>query len=191
MNWIDRFFALFRDIEPALNVVLNASSCREGWIQGEFYRRFLTVENEFEVNCSGWTSAKIKHDLYSKLPTEMVAELKVYGQWEYARKNLFGAYRIADFVPTESGQRIDVTLRVARDRVAAVAATGSKEWKNSFFQDFIRLQDVPPEVERYLILVLLKAEQADEFGQAIGSVRVSANEWDLDLERFLVRVWRV
>jgi hypothetical protein len=32
MNWVELFFDLFRQVEPALNIVLNADSCREWWL---------------------------------------------------------------------------------------------------------------------------------------------------------------
>lgn len=92
MNWVDRFFTFFREIEPALAVILDASSCREGWLQGECYRHFRTDENGFEVN-HRHRAAGVPFDLYCRAPSAMVAELKVYGQWGYYNKNLHGRNR--------------------------------------------------------------------------------------------------
>jgi len=49
MSWVDRFFEFFRLIEPSPAAVLNAYSCREDWLQGEFYRHFFTAENGFRL----------------------------------------------------------------------------------------------------------------------------------------------
>ena len=37
-TWPQFFTEFFDHSEAALSVVLNASGCREGWIQGEFFR---------------------------------------------------------------------------------------------------------------------------------------------------------
>ncbi|MBW3599345.1 MAG: hypothetical protein KY475_19010 [Planctomycetes bacterium] len=51
-----------------------------------------------------------------------------------------------------------------------------------------RLHTVPSDVERYLILVLQEAGEADDFGRAITAVQVATTEYDLELEMFHVRV---
>jgi hypothetical protein len=94
MSWPDRFLALFCEIASPLAVVLNAEGCREGWLQGEFYRHFRTPENGFRVNCS-YCDSRTKHDLYCERPTEMAAELKVYGLSGYYTKNLCGQSNIS------------------------------------------------------------------------------------------------
>src|SRR5262245_50670304 len=109
MTWVDRFFAFFREIEPALVVVLDASSCREGWLQGEFYRHFRTDESGFQVNWR-YPNGRVPFDLYAPAPAAMVAEVKVYGQWGYFNKNLFGRNDISRFLPATPGARVPITV---------------------------------------------------------------------------------
>ena len=93
------FLALFAEIARRMAVVLKADGCREGWLQGEFYRHFRPQYNGFRVNCS-YRGGRVKHDLYCPLPNEMVAELKVYGMRGYFNKNLCGQSNIKRFLPT-------------------------------------------------------------------------------------------
>src|SRR5947208_155416 len=89
MSWPDRLITFFREIASPLGVILNASGCREGWIQGEMFRHFSPGNNGFSVNCS-YANSRMKHDLHCKKPTEVVAELKVYGYRGYYHKNICG-----------------------------------------------------------------------------------------------------
>jgi hypothetical protein len=157
MAWPDLFLDFFRSISPHLTVVLNASGCREGWIQGELYRHFWTPQNRLLVNCS-YSSNRVKHDIYCEQPTEMVAELKVYGYAEYYNKNLYGKSNIKRFLPAVVGGRVALShSEIHRLQPAA----------GSYLSDVLRLQTVPSTVERYMILVIQKAGEADEFGRAI------------------------
>jgi hypothetical protein len=52
MSWLEEFFRFFRKAQRPLSMILDAEGCREGWLQGEFYRHFWTQENGFRVNCS-------------------------------------------------------------------------------------------------------------------------------------------
>jgi hypothetical protein len=63
MSWPNHIFALFAEIARPLAVVLNADSCREGWLQGEFYRHFRPQYDGFRVNYS-YRSGRVKHDVY-------------------------------------------------------------------------------------------------------------------------------
>lgn len=112
MSWPERFLALFCEIASPLAVILNAEGCREGWLQGEFYRYFSTPENGFRVNCS-------------------------------------------------------------------------------YLGDVLRLQRLPAALERYMILVLQKADEADPFGRVISTVQVSSREFEWESTDFLVRVSRL
>ena len=182
MSWVDRFFAFFREIEPTLAVVLNASSCREGWLQGEFYRHFRTDDNGFEVN-RRFGDGKLPFDLCCLTTPVMIAELKVYGESGYYSKNLFGRSNIRRFLPARAGERVPIT---ATD--IGTLLGGAKG--NSYLHDVCRLQTVSTDIERYLILVLQKAEEADNFGRAIAAVQVGTTEFDLELDAFRVRVSR-
>ncbi len=184
MNWVERFFQFFRLIEQPLGVVLNANSCREGWLQGEFYRHFLTAENGFLVNCR-YSDEGPEHDLYGALPTEMVAEIKVYGQRGYYKKNLYGAHDIRRFLPATPGGRLPISIAQIEE---LLTGTKNAEKTNSYLRDVRRLHAIPASVERYLILVIQKADESDDFGRAIAAVRVAPVEHDLELTAFHVRV---
>lgn len=184
MNWVDRFFEFFRQIEQNLGILLNANSCREVWLQGEFYRHFLTADNGFLVNCR-YNDDGPEHDLYCGLPTEMVAEVKVYGQRGYFNKNLYGAHNLHRFVTATPGGRVPVTF----DEIEQILnGTKNADKNNSYFRDVRRLLAIPSPVERYLILVLQKADESDDFGRAISAVQVAPQEHDLELDAFHVRI---
>jgi hypothetical protein len=181
MSWPDRFLALFGEIAPSLAVVLNAEACREGWLQGEFYRHFRNSEDSFRVNCS-YCDSRTKHDLYCEQPTEMVAELKVYGLSGYYTKNLCGQSNISQFLPTTSGER-KVLTQEEIERIEP--ATGS------YLADVLRLQRLPASLEKYMVLVLQKADEPDKFGRAISAIQVSPQESGRECRDFLVRVSRL
>ncbi len=185
MERVDRFFSFFRQIEGPLGIVLNANGCREGWLQGELYRYFRTPENRFAVN-RRYEKSGPEHDVYCALPNEMVAEVKVYGLRGYYNKNLYGSSNLSRFIPPESGQRVPVSTAEINELLARPLAK-----TNSYLRDVLRLQAVPPRVERYLILVLQKAGSADDFGRAISAVQVAPQEFNLDCERFHVRISRL
>jgi hypothetical protein len=181
MPWANRFLALFSEIASPLSVVLNADGCREGWLQGEFYRYFRTPGNGFRVNCS-YCDNRVKHDLYSVRPTEMAAELKVYGLMGYYTKNLYGRSYISRFVPQVPGNR----LLLSQEEIGDLQPAPS-----SYLADVLRLQQLPASVERYMILVLKKDDEPDDFGRAISAVQVSKRESEWECNDFLVRVSRL
>jgi hypothetical protein len=176
MSWSDRFSVLFAEIARPLAVVLNADGCREGWLQGEFYRHFRPQYDGFRVNYS-YGSGRVKHDLYCPVPNEMVAELKVYGMRGYLNKNLCGQSNIKRFLPATAGTRVNLS----REEIDRLGASG-------YLADVCRLQRLPDSLERYMILVLQKADDPDDFGQAIAAVQVSWNERQWESHDFLVRI---
>jgi hypothetical protein len=181
MSWHERFLALFREIASPLAVILNAEGCREGWLQGELYRHFHTSENGFRVNCS-YCGSRAKHDLYCERPTEIVAELKVYGLSGYYPKNVCGQSNISRFLPATSGTR----LFLSKEEIELL-----KPAAGSFLGDVLRLQRLPAALERYMILVLQKADEADAFGRVISALQVSSQEFEWGCEDYLVRVSRL
>jgi hypothetical protein len=181
MSWSDRFLGLFAKIASPLAVVLDAEGCREGWLQGEFYRHFHTPQNDFRVNCS-CGDKRAKHDLYCEHPAKMAAELKVYGLSGYYRKNLYGGSNLGQFLPATNGERVFLH----QEEIERLQPTAS-----SYLADVLRLQRLPASWERYMILVLQKAEKPDEFGRAILAVQVSPQELEWQCEHFLVRVSQV
>jgi hypothetical protein len=181
MTWSIRFLAFFDEIASQLAVVLNAEGCREGWLQGEFYRHFRTPENGFRVNCS-YGGSRTKHDLFCERPIQMAAELKVYGLSGYYTKNLCGQSNISQFLPgTDEARRFLSLDEIERLEPAA----------GSYLADVLRLRRLPESLERYMILVLQKANEPDGFGRAISAIQVSSQESEWQCADFLVRVSQV
>ncbi|WP_137105596.1 hypothetical protein [Azospirillum argentinense] len=91
--WFDYFHAQFDALAADLGVVLDASGCREGWLQGELFRR--SPDQDFAVNTYPYTDIGGKADLEGLRPcvtggeAAMVAELKVVGG-RFAKKCLDG-----------------------------------------------------------------------------------------------------
>ena len=179
MSWPDRLFALFAEIARPTAVVLNADGCREGWLQGEIYRYFHPKYNGFRVNYSQG-SGRVKHDVYCPLPTEMIAELKVYGMRGYFNKNLCGRSNIKRFLPAVAGARVNLSQEEIDDLGAA-----------GYLADVCRLRQLPDSLERYMILVLQKADEPDDFGKVISALQVSPEEWEWHCDAFLVRISRI
>src|SRR5436190_807322 len=137
MTWPDRIIEFFKKIEEPFSEVLCAHGCREGWLQGELFRYFRTAENGFVVNCA-CSGNRVRHDVHCKLPTEMLAELKVYP------KNFHGPTRTYLGPLTGKG-------RLSREEIENV---GPKN--NSFLADVLRLMQSSKHLERYMILVIEK-----------------------------------
>ena len=179
MKWIDLFEQVFDSISEPLSVVLNAARCREGWLQGEFYRHLIERDKDFRVN-----EYKIplggKADLCGKKPSRMVAEIKVYGVWNYYQKNIDGHSNIDMYLPMNKGQRIDV-----------IEEHINRAKSGSLLNDLIRLRKIREDLERYMILVIHKNEQVDKFGEAIQAIRLTQKEFTFEYPDFLVRIWEV
>ena len=82
-SWLRFFDTFFRDTRESLAVVLKASGCREGWLQGELFRagraRDLRV-NEFDLG------DRRRADLYCPISPRMIAEIKIIGADYYAKQ---------------------------------------------------------------------------------------------------------
>src|SRR5207244_3605854 len=104
------------------------------------------TEPSFHVNCS-LTNKQTKFDIQYGKPTEMVAELKVYGYCRYQTKNLHGGSGVARFIPTTDRTRI----RLGLPEIRAIPPRSG-----SYLNDVLRLHSLPSNIERYLILVLQK-----------------------------------
>ena len=74
-DWLEFFEHTITTIQEQLSVVLDASGCREGWLQGEFFR--AGVSRQLQVNRHSLGDGT-KADLSCSEPA-MVAELKVVG----------------------------------------------------------------------------------------------------------------
>ena len=179
-EWTRLFKEVFDSLSEPFSVVLNAAGCREGWLQGEFFRRLHVRDHAFVVS-EHKIGPRAKADLYGEKPSRMVAEIKVYGLNGYQKKNMDGlASHIAWYVPEQEGQRVDIT----REQI-----NGARS--GSLLYDLFRLQHVKGEIEKYLILVIQKAKEVDTFGEAIQAVRGTPREATFDYADFFVRIWQV
>ncbi len=179
MKWIDLIEQVFDSIREPLSIVLNATGCREGWLQGEFYRHLIERDKDFRVN-----EYKIppggKADLNGKKPSPMVGEIKIYGVYGYQKKNIDGHSNIDMYLPIDKGHRIDVT----EEHI-------NRAKSGSLLNDLIRLRKIQEDLERYMIVVIHKNEQVDKFGEAIQAIRLTQNEFTFEYPDFLVRIWKV
>jgi hypothetical protein len=186
MNWIDHFKLAFDAIQGPLSSVFDAESCREGWLQGELYRRLVAHDKQFRVNHyvlpAPDGSKRPKADLYGENPARMVAEMKILGTFGYYQKNIDGNSNINAYLPSDSSSRVDVT----QDHLDRVNSGVS-----SVLRDYQRLKSITDDVEKYLILVIRTDEKPDRFGKAILAIRCSMAETTFEYPKFTVRVWRL
>ena len=75
-TWTSFLIEFFDNIQDALSEVLNASGCREGWLQGEFFR--YGAERDLRVNEYSLGGQK-RADLYCPKEPRMIAEIKIIG----------------------------------------------------------------------------------------------------------------
>lgn len=214
--WNDAFEAAFRHKHMLENLptVLNATGCREGWLQGELYRLFRQspsidvpekVAGEFLVNSYAYSFDKrMKADFCWKQSNgnyAMVGELKVLGIRTYQPKNLYGG-GLEGFV-THRGDRIQVTVEVpgASDSRPKLKISGyhddiAIQKGNSLMMDAWRLtQIVDSSISKFLILVCKTSygeSQADQVGEAIKSLKLKdAFEQTFEFPTYFVRMWRL
>lgn len=86
-SWIDYFFSFFKLNEQKITAILDASSCRELWIQGEL---FLYSDELVQPNSGDFHGQRV--DLHGKIANlpEMIAELKIVGYQGYSCSDIFG-----------------------------------------------------------------------------------------------------
>jgi hypothetical protein len=111
----------------------------------------------------------------------MLAEIKIYGQNGYESKNLYGYRKIHKFVPDTSQERRYLLPKEINEL---------SPYPGSYLADVLRLQIAPMNLERYMILVLQKNDQIDDFGRAILAVQIcpTEKEYKFECEQFLVRI---
>lgn len=86
-SWTDYLFGFFKFNEERITAILDASSCRELWIQGEL---FLYSNGSVKPNSGDFYGRRV--DLHGKregLP-EMIAEVKIVGYQGYSCSDIFG-----------------------------------------------------------------------------------------------------
>lgn len=181
MHWVNKFKKVFDSLEKEFAEVLKAYRCREGWLQGEFFRRLKNKSNDFSVNDYP-IAKKQTADFHAVYPKEMVAELKILGACDYYKKNIDGNCDLKNFTPKRKKGRIFVTNRHLKN-------VNSKE--GSILKDFLRLKSIKEKIEKYQILVIHKNGSADELGRAALAIKLPGTETTLNYKDFIVRIWKV
>jgi hypothetical protein len=177
-------------------VVLNASGCREGWLQGEAFRFFRSKKAAIYTNylpLHGDTDTGKKtadfafyesDDDTAKL--ELVAELKVYGELNFQTK-----------IVTGGGLR-EVKRRIAEAGVATFddnLADRNLQVGWGLLSDYYRLVDFnagSDKPARMLILCVQKADVPDTLGKILSKIEFeAAGTTLLDTPQVWVKAWFV
>jgi hypothetical protein len=186
--WIKDLITFFSSIKTRLAVVLDASGCRENWVQAEWYQ-WLRQRQEKEnvlVNglCLGQNDLENdKVDLAilgrDKKPI-LIAEIKVFGEWNYKPSNLDGR-GIRDYQKNFSP-------------TGPIVVSPSRFWRGrstgGILRDYFRLRDYQPRsrsLTRLLVLVLQRNASPDGFGKLISRIEFEEDAQIL-LDRPEVRV---
>ena len=177
-EWTDLFEEVFDSVRESLPVVLNAAGCREGWLQGEFYRRLIGRNTCFPVNTFP-IGPRAKADLCGVKPPRMVAEIKICSLYEFQERNTDG-HSVGPYVPEHEGQRVDITPEQV-----------NRAPSGSLLCDLLRSQHLEEDIEKYVILVIDKNGHPDKSGEAIQALRLTHKETTLDYDGFFVRIWQV
>ncbi|WP_137104298.1 hypothetical protein [Azospirillum argentinense] len=187
--WFDYFHAQFDALAADLGVVLDASGCREGWLQGELFRR--SPDQDFAVNTYPYTDIGGKADLEGLRPcvtggeAAMVAELKVVGG-RFAKKCLDGrnwtnAALLDTYRPGPDGRIMPLLEQVDQ-------ASG-----NSILADIQRLRTVTNRQYRYMILVRPYHGADTALGRILERLKLAEREetWRFPNHGFDVRMWAI
>ena|GEM_PF-2148225 len=78
IDWPSLFLSVFESVSNTLSIVLQAAGCREGWLQGEFFRYGHSLNIPIDVNDFDLGNRQ-KADLSSDHHPKMVAEIKIVG----------------------------------------------------------------------------------------------------------------
>lgn len=184
--WVSVFCGIFDKIHKELGVVLRAGGCREGWLQGEFYRRSL---ESIITNSSYSCDKRLKVDLRCDSPeafsinSKMIAEIKVCGGAYFPKcfDGVNGTKTIpSSYKPSKSG-------RIYPSQIQLANSCG-----NSLLRESERLRS-EKNVSSYLILVRDIGNEETALGQALKHVCLSKKEWILDFRNhgFDVRIWKM
>jgi len=187
--WFDYFHGQFDALAADLGVVLDASGCREGWLQGELFRR--SPDQDFAVNTYSYTGLRGKADLEGLRPgmagdeAPMVAELKVIGGF-FAKKCLDGRNWTDDamldtYRPGPDGRTRPMLEQVNR-------ASG-----HSILADIRRLRTVTNRPYRYMILVRPYHGAGTALGLILERLKLAEREetWCYPNHGFDVRMWSI
>lgn len=181
-TWAATILDLIADFERELAEVLNASGCREGWLQGELFRR-LRAKGIQDIRTNDYPYAgnvRVRADLW--VPEKMVAEIKVLGDSGFHPKVIDGLASVRrlreSYHPPGAGGRRTVTKENIENSLGS-----------SLLWDFKRLTRVEDRYERILLLIIQTSGQPDEVGRALHAVQLPGTETTRDFGGFVARAW--
>lgn len=179
-TWTKKLEQFFEARERELAGVLDARSCREGWLHGEMLRWFRRDHPTFCVNEVSIGPRKTA-DIACLDAPRMIGEIKILGRG-YQRKVVTGAARGLKAVEKRLVQPIS-----EQDR--------SAPWIGSWglVPDYFRLRQAVTNRphERVLILVAdVTDADEDALSRVLREIRFDANRVrELRMDRGLVRIW--
>ncbi|ACY15382.1 hypothetical protein [Haliangium ochraceum] len=192
--WIDGLRGFFREVEPRLKEMLDASGCREGWLQGEMFLHFRARDDYFYVNeerLSQEAGRRGRKADFSAYPSHddnaalwMIGELKVLGMRGYQRKVL--GLSLQPFLERLARGEVQLSVDELREDPGTWGLVG----------DYWRLQNVEAdeEVPRLLVLVLdvRHANQADDLGKVLHALEFDPPAQVLhQCDSFITKCWPV
>ncbi|AZD27558.1 hypothetical protein [Pseudomonas chlororaphis] len=178
--WLEVFLGAFAAISERMAQVLELSDCREHWIQAEL-SLYAWQQGYPDIWTGGNAGGRTKVDLYTE-DLDMAAEVKCLGDGSFA-KCLMGK----GMGETRSVLREDGDGRLWFPQVDP---DESVEW--SVLADLRRLQRMVGVRNKFLVLVIAKGYVAEtEMGRTLRRLRLSEEEWSLELQSATVRIWRI
>lgn len=187
--WFNYFREQFDNLAADLKVVLDASGCREGWLQGELFRR--SSDQDFAVNTYRYPGLGGKADLEGLRPVRsegqapMVAELKIIGG-NFAKKCLDGRNWTDDAMRIAYHRGSDERIRPSSEQV-------DQAFGHSILADVRRLRTVSSRPYRYMLLVRPYHESETVLGRILQQLKLADREetWRYPEHGFDVRMWSI
>jgi|APAra7269097235_1048549.scaffolds.fasta_scaffold00180_44 hypothetical protein len=178
--WPEVFLGAFDAISERMAQVLELSDCREHWIQAEL-SLYAWQHGYPDIWTSGKAGGRTKVDLYTE-DLDMAAEVKCLGDVSFARCLMGKGMGETRSVLREDGD--------GRLWFPQVDSGESVVW--SVFADLRRLQRMVGVRNKFLVLVIAKDYVAEtEMGETLRRLRLSEEEWSLELKSATVRIWRI
>ncbi|MGY4661919.1 hypothetical protein ACVWZ9_002713 [Pseudomonas chlororaphis] len=178
--WPEVFLGAFDAISERMAQVLELSDCREHWIQAEL--SLYAWQHDYpDIWTSGKAGGRTKVDLYTE-DLDMAAEVKCLGDVSFARCLMGKGMGETRSVLREDGD--------GRLWFPQVDPGESLVW--SVFADLHRLRRMVGVRNKFLVLVIAKDYVAEtEMGEVLRRLRLSQEEWSLELKNATVRIWRI
>jgi hypothetical protein len=186
--WQGFWIRAFGNMAPRLADVLKANGCREGWVQGEFFRLAgkYAAPCLLHVNTRPPSGSRGAFDLSSDGSHPMIAEIKIVGGG-YLRKNINGYHGLLDL--PQGWTLTGCTGQASRNEIRFNAAEGS------IFKDLSRLWNEPWDKaqprQRHMIVVVPDDHVDTNIGPILTSMSFVGEEVNVRFPGFLVRLWHL